>query len=300
MDRFDAMRVFTRIVERRSFTQAADDLGLPRSSVTDAVQGLEARLGVRLLQRTTRQVSPTLDGEAYYQRCVSLIADLEDAEGAIVGAKPSGLIRVDVHGTQARHFLLPGLPRFREMYPDIRLHFSEAHQPVDLIREGFDCILRAGELADSPLIRRRLATLDRGTFASPDYLRRHGTPATPDDLDGHEMIGLLAPDTTEIRPFAFRVGATVRRITLPAMMTVTGAETNVAAACLGLGLIQVPRYRVRSELASGALVEVLAGFPPSPLPVHVLYSHTRQLSPRLRVFIDWMAEQYRDRLSPTE
>ena len=111
MDRFDAMRVFTRIVERRSFTQAADDLGLPRSSVTDAVKGLEARLGVRLLRRTTRQVSPTLDGEAYYRRCVNLIADMEDAEGAFVGAKPSGLVRVDVHGTQARYFLLPGLPR---------------------------------------------------------------------------------------------------------------------------------------------------------------------------------------------
>ncbi len=300
MDRFDAMRVFTRIVERRSFTKAADDLGLPRSSVTDAVQGLEARLGVRLLQRTTRQVSPTLDGEAYYQRCVSLIADLEDAEGAFVGSKPSGLIRVDLHGTQARHFLLPGLPRFREMYPDIRLHFSEAHQPVDLIREGFDCILRAGELADSPLIRRRLAMLDRGTFASPGYLRRHGTPTTPDDLDGHEMIGLLAPDTTEISPFAFRVGADVRRIILPAMMTVTGAETNVAAACLGLGLIQVPRYRAASELASGTLIEILADFPPTPLPVHALYSHKHHLSPRLRVFIDWVAEQFRNKTAFAE
>ena len=162
MDRFDAMRVFTRIVERRSFTQAADDLGLPRSSVTDAVKGLEARLGVRLLRRTTRQVSPTLDGEAYYRRCVNLIADMEDAEGAFVGAKPSGLVRVDVHGTQARYFLLPGLPRFRQQYPDIRLHFSEAHQPLDMIREELDCILRAGELSDSPLIKRRLALLDGG------------------------------------------------------------------------------------------------------------------------------------------
>jgi DNA-binding transcriptional LysR family regulator len=294
MDRFDAMRVFTRIVERRSFTKAAEDLGLPRSSVTDAVQGLEARLGVRLLQRTTRQVSPTLDGEAYYQRCISLIADLEDAEGAFVGAKPSGLIRVDVHGTQARHFLLPGLPRFREKYPDIRLHFGEAHQPVDLIREGFDCILRAGELSDSSLIRRKLATLERGTFASPDYLKRMGTPKTPDDLDGHEMIGLLAPDSTEIIPLAFQVNGKVQRITLPAMMTVTGPETNVAAACLGLGMIQVPRYRAIPELANGSLVEILADFRPTSLPVHALYSHKHQLSPRLRVFIDWVAQQFRD------
>lgn len=300
MDRFDAMRVFIRIVERRSFTKAADDLGLPRSSVTDAVRGLEARLGVRLLQRTTRQVSPTLDGEAYYQRCVSLVADLEDAEGAFVGAKPSGLVRVDMHGTQARYFLLPGLPRFRELYPDIRLHISEMHQPLDMIREGFDCLLRAGELSDSPLIRRRLATLERGTFASPDYLSRFGTPQTPDDLEGHEMVGLMSPEAAEIIPLVFSVDGKPRRLTLPAMVTVTGPETNVASACLGLGLIQVPRYRVVSELASGALVEVLAGFPPTPLPVHVLYSPTRQLSPRLRVFIDWMAQQFRMRTAQVE
>src|SRR5712672_4785242 len=137
MDRFDAMRVFTRVVERRSFTLAAEDLGLPRTTVTDAIKGLEARLGVRLLQRTTRHVSPTLDGEAYYRRCIDLISDLEDAEAGFTGVKPSGLVRIDVHGTQARHFLLPGLPRFRQQYPDIRLHFSEAHQPLDMIREGF-------------------------------------------------------------------------------------------------------------------------------------------------------------------
>jgi DNA-binding transcriptional LysR family regulator len=299
MDRFDAMRVFTRIVERRSFTKAADDLGLPRSSVTDAVRMLEVRLGVKLLQRTTRQVSPTLDGEAYYRRCVSLIADMEDAEGAFAGAKPSGLVRVDVHGTLARHFLLPGLPRFRQQYPDIRLHFSETHQPLDMIREGLDCILRAGELSDSPLIRRRLALLERGTFASPEYLNRRGTPQTPDELGGHEMVGFLSPDTGEIRPLVFGAGK-ARQVTLPAVVTVTGPETNVACACMGLGLIQVPRYRVSSELTGGTLVEVLSGFPPSPLPVHVLYSHTRQLSPRLRVLIDWMAEQFRDRLSPRE
>jgi DNA-binding transcriptional LysR family regulator len=169
-----------------------------------------------------------------------------------------------------------------------------------MIREGFDCILRAGELSDSPLIKRRLALLERGTFASPDYLGRFGTPQTPDDLAGHEMVGLLSPDSGDLLPLIFGAGGNARQVKLPAMVTVTGPETNVACACIGLGLIQVPRYRVASELAGGALLEVLDGFPPSPLPVHVLYSHTRQLSPRLRVFIDWMAEQFRDRLSPTE
>jgi DNA-binding transcriptional LysR family regulator len=295
MDRFDAMRVFTRIVERKSFSKAADDLGLPRSSVTEAVKGLEARLGVRLLTRTTRHVSPTLDGEAYYQRCVALISDLEDAEGAFAGVKPSGLVRIDVHGTQARHFLLPGLPRFLETFPGIRLHIGEAHQALDMVREGYDCILRAGTLTDSPLIRRKLAELHRGTFASPSYLERFGEPRTPDDLERHQIIGLHAPDAAVISPFDFVDRGKVRRITPPAVVTVTGAETNVACACHGLGLIQIPRYRVVSELASGTLVEVLPDYPPTLLPVHVLYSHTRQLSPRVRVVIDWMAEQFRIR-----
>jgi DNA-binding transcriptional LysR family regulator len=301
MDRFDAMRVFTRIVERRSFTKAADDLGLPRSSVTDAVKGLEARLGVRLLQRTTRLVSPTLDGEAYYRRCVALISDLEDAEAGFTGVKPSGLVRIDVHGTQARHFLLPGLPRFLNSYPDIRLHIGEAHQALDMVREGYDCMLRAGELTvDSALIRRRLATLERGTFASPDYIGRFGMPETVDALetDGHHMVGFYAPDAPEVAPLNFVVEGKPRLLSLPSFITVTGPETNVASACMGLGLIQIPRYRAADELAAGKLVEVLPRFPPSALPVHVLYSHTRQLSPRLRVVIDWMAEQFRSVTAP--
>jgi DNA-binding transcriptional LysR family regulator len=294
MDRFDAMRIFTRVAERRSFSLAADDLGVPRSTVTDAVKVLEQRLGVKLLERTTRVVRPTLDGEAYYQRCIRLIADLEDAEAGFSGAKPAGLLRVDLHGTQARFFLLPGLPAFFERYPDIQLHISENHQPVDLVREGYDCIVRVGALSDSNLIQRKLAELPRGTFASPDYLARFGIPKTPDDLEGHRMVGLLAPDMPSIAPLAFHAGGRTREMTLPAVITVTGAETNVASACAGLGIIQVPRYRIATEIESGALVEILADTPPPPIPVHALYSHTRQLSPRLRVFLDWMTQQYRD------
>ncbi|MGH6805374.1 MAG: LysR family transcriptional regulator, partial [Ensifer adhaerens] len=144
MDRFDAMRVFSRVVERRSFTQAAEDLGLPRSTVTDAVKQLEARLGVRLLQRTTRHVSPTLDGAAYHQRCISILDDIEDAEGAFAGARPKGLLRIDVHGTLARHFVLPSLPAFLAAYPEIELYMSEGDRLVDLVREGIDCVLRVG------------------------------------------------------------------------------------------------------------------------------------------------------------
>lgn len=294
MDRFDAMRVFVRVTERRSFTLAARDLGLPRSTVTDAVRDLETRLSVRLLERTTRVVRPTLDGEAYYHRCLQLIADPEDAEAAFSGATPSGPLRVDLHGTEARHFLIPGLPGFLEHYPGIHLHITERHEPIDLLREGYDCIVRAGQLADSPLIRRKLTELPRGTFASPAYLARFGTPHRLGDLEvGHRMVGLLAPDSASVAPFAFTGADQNRELILPTAVTVTGADTNVASACAGLGLIQVPRYRVQGELARGDLVEVLADHSPPPLLVHALYLHTQQLSPRLRVFLDWLGVRYR-------
>ncbi|HKB95453.1 MAG TPA: LysR family transcriptional regulator, partial [Rhizomicrobium sp.] len=167
MDRLDAMRVFTRIVERRSFSAAAHDLGLPASTVTDAVKQLERRLGVRLLQRTTRQVSPTADGETHYRRCLAILADVEDAEGAFSGAKPKGLLRIDVQGRLARHFLMPGLPRFLAQYPDIEFHISEGDRFVDLVREGVDCVLRVGPVADSDMVARRVATLEEVTCASP-------------------------------------------------------------------------------------------------------------------------------------
>src|ERR1700720_266888 len=190
MDRFDAMRVFTRVVERRSFTLAAEDLALPRSTVTDAVKQLEARLGVRLLERTTRHVSPTLDGEAYHRRCLSLIADLEDAEAAFGGDKPKGLLRVDVHGTLARHFVLPRLPEFLADYPEIEIYMSEGDRLVDLVREGIDCVLRVGTPQDSDMVARRVAMLEETTLASPSYIKVHGFPKHPDALlYGHRMVG---------------------------------------------------------------------------------------------------------------
>ena len=296
MDRFDAMRLFARIVERRSFSLAAQDFGLPRSTVTEGVKQLEARLGVRLLQRTTRQVSPTLDGEAYYRRCLSIIADIEEAEAAFSGATPKGILRVDVHGTLARHFMLPGLPQFLERYPDIQLHIGEGDRFVDLVREGVDCVLRVGQPPDSTMIGRRIAILEEGTFASPDYLRKFGTPSTPDDLNGHRMIGFMSSATGNVIPLEFMVDGKLRYVTLRSTVSVVAAETNVAVALLGLGLIQVPRYRVASELAAGTLVEVLADFPPSPSPVFVLYPQSRQLSPRVRVFIDWVGAEFANRL----
>ncbi len=292
MDRFEAMRVFTRIVERRSFTQAADDLGLPRSSVTDAVKALEARLGVRLLQRTTRHVSPTLDGEAYYQRCLRLIADVEDAESAFASAKPRGLLHVNAHGTLASHFVVPHLPEFLAAYPDVELLLSEGDRYVDLLREGVDCVIRVGNLADSDLVARRLTTLDEVTCASPSYLERHGTPRHIGELDGHRMVGFRSSATGSVLPLEFVVAGKLREVTLPFPVAVSGAETYAAAARAGLGLIQAPRYRLEEDFRRGALVALLTESPPTPSPVSGLYPRAKHLSPRLRAFIDWLVPRF--------
>ncbi|AHG46623.1 transcriptional regulator [Rhizobium leguminosarum bv. trifolii CB782] len=292
MDRFDAMRVFCRIMERRSFTLAAEDTGLPRSTVTDAVKQLEARLGVRLLQRTTRHVSPTLDGEAYYQRCLSILADVEDAEGAFAGAKPRGMLRVDVHGTLARHFVLPSLPSFLETYPDIEFYMSEGDRLVDLVREGIDCVLRVGTPGDSDMIIRRVAMLDEITLASPDYIASHGLPQHPDRLAGHRMVGFRSSGTGSPLPLEFIVDGVVREITIPATVTVNAAETYISAARIGLGLIQIPRYHAEKDLAEATLIHVLEDFPLTPTPVSLLYPRNRQLSPRVRVFIDWLVKVF--------
>ncbi len=296
MDSLDAMRLFARIVERRSFSMAAADLGLPRSTATEAVQHLERRLGVRLLQRTTRRVGPTLDGEAYYRRCVAIVADVEEAEAAFTGAKPRGLLRIDVYGTLARHFLVPGLPRFLAEYPDLQLHIGEGDRLVDLIAEGVDCVFRAGEPRDSAMVGRRIGMLEEVTCASPDYLKRHGVPRTLDDLAGHRMIAFISSVTKSVVPLEFTVDGAQRHVTLPMTVSVSGGETSHALAKLGLGLLQVPRYHIEPDLAAGTLVEVLPEFPPSPTPVSLLYPHSRQLSPRVRVFIDWIAKEFADRL----
>ena len=216
-----------------------------------------------------------------------MIADLEDAEGAFGGAKPKGLLRLEVQGTLARHFLVPSLPDFLAEYPDIEISMSESERWVDLIREGVDCVLRFGELPDSDMIAREVVVLERLTCAAPEYFARHGTPADLGALDGHRMIGLRSLTTGRVRPLEFMVGDSVQEIMLPTMMSVTGTESYLATARLGLGLVQMPYFHAEQDLAQGTLVQVLSAWPPRPVPVSLLYPRNRQLSPRVRVFLDW-------------
>lgn len=283
------MRAFARVMERRSFARAAEDLVLPRSRVSEAVRGLEAALGVPLLTRTTRSVTPTAEGEIYHAKVVEILAALEEAEAAVTARPPAGVLRIDVHGTFARRFLFPELPGFLARHPDIHLRIGEGDRLVDLVGEGIDCLLRIGQPADSGLVGRRLGDLVEGTFASPAYLRRHGVPASPDTLDGHRMIGFLSSATGAVLPLAFQIDGTARLVTLPAAVVVTSAGTNACLGRLGLGLLQAPRYRVERELATGELVEVLADWRPAPSPVILLHAPGKP-PPRVRAFLDWATE----------
>src|SRR3984957_14485659 len=266
MDRLEVMRLYTRIVDRGSFTLAAQDLEVPRSTATQVIKELETRLGVRLLQRTTRSVRSTLDGEAYYQRCVAILGEIEDAESAFRDANPRGLLRVDVHGTLARHFVLPALPAFLAEYPDLQLQMSEGDRLVDLVREGIDCVLRVGDLQDGAMIGRRVAMLAEVTCASPAYLARHGMPATLAELEGHVAVAFMSSATGAALPLEFTVEGALRNQRLPATVTVAAAESYVAAARLGLGFIQVPHYHVAADLAARTLIEILSQHCPSATP----------------------------------
>jgi DNA-binding transcriptional LysR family regulator len=294
MDRLDTMRLYARIVELGSFTAAANDLGLPRATVTHAIKRLETRLGAQLLQRTTRCQRVTRDGQAYYGHCVRLLADLDEVEADFREAalKPQGRLRIDLPATLARMLVIPALPEFCARFPQIELEIGSSDRFVDLLREGVDCVLRVGELPDSGLVGRRVATLAQVTVASAAYLRRHGSPATLAELQqGHLAVNWASPTTRRPEPsLEFVVHRRRREVSLPARVTVSGVDAYLACCEAGLGIAQFPRYRLADALAKGTLREILPDAPPPSLPVHVLYAPQRQLPARLRVFVDWLAE----------
>ncbi|KIQ28816.1 transcriptional regulator [Variovorax paradoxus] len=290
MDRFQEMQAFVRIAERQSFTQASEDLQIPRATVTTLIKRMEERIGTRLLERTTRTVRLTQDGEAYYRRCVRLLADMEEAEGSFRNEAPKGLLRVNLQGTLARHFVVPALPGFLARYPELQLHIGEDDRLVDLVREGVDCVLRAGTLQDSSMVGRRVALLPQVTVASPDYLARYGEPDSIEALASHRAVNYISSGTGKVVPLEFTVDGRVTTVDLPATVSVTGTDLYTGSSVAGLGLVQVPRYRVASELADGKLKVLMPDFAPPPMPVSVLYSQNRQLSSRVRVFTQWLRD----------
>ncbi|MEP3350091.1 MAG: LysR family transcriptional regulator [Marinomonas sp.] len=292
MDRFHEMQVFVRIAQCGSFTQAAEDLQIPKATVSNLMKRLEERLDVRLLERTTRQVRMTLDGELYYYRCLAILMDLDEADSMLQNKKPRGVLRVNLQGTLAKYFVMPNIQSFMTQYPDIQLNIGEDDRLIDLVKEGIDCVLRAGHLQDSSLIAKPVANMEQVTVASPEYLQRYGVPQTIEDLDGHFSVAYLSSAIGLDTSLDFAVNGQSQEVSLPFHVSVSGADLYTEAALSGLGVIQVPRYRVEGFLSEGRLQQVLADFPPPKMPVSILYPQNRQVSLRVRVFMDWLVKQF--------
>ncbi|CAM3947779.1 LysR family transcriptional regulator [Bordetella muralis] len=297
MDRFLTLQLFNRIVELGSFTEAAEMLNLPRATATHAIKQMESRLGARLLDRTTRHVKPTLDGQAFYERSKRVLAELEDAEASLSThiANPRGTLRLDVHGVHATMILLPRIAEFRARYPNIDVVLSSGDRLVDLVKEGIDCVVRAGQPRDSTLVARKLADLPEIICASPEYLDQYGTPKHPSDLEQHQGIGFFSRGNNYRYPFSVIMDGEVQEFEASGWISVSDAECYTTAALAGCGLIQVPRFRLEEHLKTGRLVQVLPEWRCPDLPISALYPFHRQLSPRVRVFIDWVRELYEER-----
>ena len=301
MSPFDRMQIFARVAELSSFTQAAQVLGIPKASASLAVQQLEAQLGTRLLHRTTRRVQLTQDGQAYYERCHDLLDDVEELQAMFQqpeGQALRGRVRIDMPTGVARHMVLPRLPELLTRHPLLEVEASSTDRRVDLVREGFDCVVRVGTVGEPGLVARPLGHMRMANCASPAYLARLGTPRTLDDLAQHELVHYVRVLGT--RPAGFEVAqpdGAANWLPMAGRVTVNSAEANLAACLAGLGLIQVPWQGVQELVEQGQLVPVLAQHPAPPMPVTLLYAHRRHLPQRVRVVMDWLAEVVQARLA---
>ncbi|MFL6586870.1 MAG: LysR substrate-binding domain-containing protein [Luteimonas sp.] len=294
MDRFDGMQAFARVVEAGSFTKAADTLQISRTAVTQLVQQLEARLRVKLLNRTTRQVNVTADGAAYYERVVRLLADMDDAETSLSDAstEPRGRLRVDVPSPFARMILAPALPDFHRRYPEIQLDLGVSDRRVDLIRENVDCVVRGGTITDQSLIARHVGDLQLGVHASPAYLQRMGTPAYPRELEDshHRIVGFLWARTGTPLPYVMRRGDERLQVQGRYVVALDDGNAYLAAGLAGMGVLWLPTYMAGPHAASSELVTLFEDWTLDPMPMHVAFPPSRHVSAKLRVFIDWIVE----------
>lgn len=295
MDRFDALQAFARVVEAGSFTKAAQTLHMSKTTVTQLVQQLEARLRVKLLNRTTRQVKITPDGAAYYERVVRLLADLEDADTCLssASASPKGRLRVDVPSPLARLILMPALPAFHARYPEIQLDMGVSDRVVDLIGDNVDCVLRGGEVTDPSLVVRHVGDLRLGVYAAPSYLERAGTPLHPNELTDthHRTVGYLRSRSGKVAPITMRRDDEQIEVQGRYVVAVDDGNAYLAAGVAGMGVLWLPHYMAEAHVAQGELVPLFEdGWQFDPMPMYIAFPPNRHVSAKLRAFIDWVVE----------
>ena len=286
------MQVFVRVAELNNFTRAAESLGLPKGSVSRLVQQLETRMATRLLHRSTRRVQLTQDGQVFYERCKELLANMDELETMFQSnpAMISGRLRVDMPLTMATHLVLPRLTEFLNRYPALEIELSSTDHRVDVVREGFDCVIRVGHLKDSGLIARPLGHLSVLNCASPGYLERYGTPDHPDQLSQHAMVNYDHALGNRSNDFLYLDGKELKTVKSGGSVTVNSTETYAVACVAGLGIIQVPILGIGTYLTSGQLVSILPKFRAPPMPVSLVYPHRRHISRRVKIFMDWLSD----------
>lgn len=295
MDQLSAMRAFVRVVEAGTFSRAADLLDMPKPTVTKQIQQLEAHLRAKLLNRTTRRVTVTMDGAAYYERALRILSEIDelDAGMALSQARPSGRLRVDSSTVLATSVIIPALPEFHARYPEIRIDLGLSDRPTDLLGENIDCAVRAGEIADQSLIARRIGEMYLVTAATPDYLARHGTPQHPTDIEkGHVVIGYRYAGTSRIMPLNYRGRDQSIEVKAEAIVSLDEGSGYIAAGLAGLGILQAPSFMVQEHIGAGRLVPLLTDWCAQPKPLHIVYPPNRHLSNKVRVFVDWLAELF--------
>ncbi|NJC48789.1 UNVERIFIED_ORG: DNA-binding transcriptional LysR family regulator [Xanthomonas campestris] len=300
MDTLESLRAFLRVAELGSFTRAAETLGLPKASVSTAVQRLEASLGTQLLHRTTRRVQLTGDGTAFYQRSRDLLDDMDELQSMFQRERSQlrGRLRVDMSSGIARNFVIPALPTFLAQHPQLEVEISGTDRRVDVVREGFDCVLRVGTLEDTNLVARPLGVFRIINCASADYLARRGTPQRLDDLAHHDLVHYVPTLGQRSSGFEYRDGPAYQLLPMRGPVTVNNGDAYLAAALAGLGIIQAPASPLRPHLDSGALIELLSAIAPEPMPVTLLYAQRRHLPQRVGAFMDWVAEVMAPYLDP--
>jgi DNA-binding transcriptional LysR family regulator len=295
----DALRVFVEVADRGSFTRAAEGLGLSKARVSVRLAALETELGTRLVQRSTRAVRLTADGEDFLERARGLLDAADELARTFVPlAQVRGRVRADVPQALARNVLIPGLPTLLGTHAGLEVQLSSTDRRVDVVREGFDCVLRVGRLADSGLVARRLGELPMVNGASPEYLARYGLPRDIEDLDAHVVVHYALRFGADAPSFEYPDAGTYRERPMRARVTVNSTDSYQAACLAGLGIIQVPRLGIAPHLAAGALVEILPEFTCEPMPVSILHAHGRAVPRHVRIVMEWMAAALRPHLDP--
>lgn len=297
MDKFTAMSVFTSVVEQGSFARAADRLNLSTSAVSRHVADLEAHLNARLLNRTTRKLSLTESGQAFFERCIQLLSDLEEAESLATSstAEPRGVIKLTCSINFGIRYLAPAIGAFQQRYPEAHFDVSLSDRFVDLVDEGLDLAVRIGEAGNSNLVARKIGEMRLVCCASPAYLKRHGTPQHPHDLAGHNCLAYAYLANKHHWFFEDKNGGAID-VLIKGSVEANNGEMLLAIAEQDIGIVLEPNFSASKALKAGTLVPILNAYQPRCSNIYAVYPSRRHLSAKVRMFVDFLNERFRERL----